>query len=106
VVGHFLFGFVLWWVLIAIGQFLRGRTGRSTGPGKLGSGKDQEEQLWSFPWWIGAPGIAAYFTAASSSPAALALLYAVSEIRYNLVMILTLCSTTMPIKIFLRLSWE
>ena len=106
VVGHFLFGFVLWWVLIAIGQFLRGPNWQIYWPWESWAvAKTTEEQLWSFPWWIGAPGIAAYFTAGLVVPRRLwPWLYAgLGKSRYNLVMILTLLLYTMPIKIFLRL---
>ena len=52
VIGHFLFGFTLWWVLIAIGEFLRGPNWQFYWPWESWAvQKGAAEQLWSLPWW-------------------------------------------------------
>jgi len=105
-VGHFLFGFALWWVLIAIGQFLRGPNWQIYWPWESWTVvKTAEEQLWSFPWWIGLPGIAAYFTAGFAIPRRVWpwLYTGLGRQRYTLVMTFTLFLYAVPIKILLRL---
>jgi hypothetical protein len=55
-IAHFVAGFALWWVLIAIGQFLRGPNWHFYLPWQDWSApRAVEGQLWSFPWWIGLP---------------------------------------------------
>ncbi len=63
-IWHFLFGFALWWVLIAIGQFLRGPNWQFYWPWEdWAVAKSAEVQLWSFPWWVGLPLLVGYFAA-------------------------------------------
>jgi len=62
VIGHFCFGFALWWFLIAIGQFLRGPNWHLYWPWQDWSMvKSAESEVWSFPAWLGLPLLAAYF---------------------------------------------
>jgi hypothetical protein len=61
-IGNFLFGFALWWVLIAIGQFLRGPNWQFYWPWEdWAVAKSVEADLWNVPWWIGLPALVAYF---------------------------------------------
>lgn len=61
-IGHFLLGFALWWVLIAIGEFLRGPNWHIYWPWQDWSvPKSVDSSLWSFPWWLGLPLLLAYF---------------------------------------------
>jgi len=105
-IGHFVLGFVLWWVLIAIGQFLRGPNWQFYWPWQDWSvAKSADEQLWSFPWWVGLPLLVAYFAGGLALarrrwpwlPAGL------GRGRYRLVIVLTLLMYAVPIKIVLRL---
>lgn len=67
-IGHFLFGFALWWVLIVVGQFLRGPNWQFFWPWRewvVSTGV--ERGLWSFPWWVGLPVLVGYFLGERSS---------------------------------------
>ncbi len=106
VVSHFLFGFTLWWVLIAIGQFLRGPNWQIYWPWESWAvQKSAEEQLWSFPWWVGLPVLAAYFGAGLWLPRRRWpwLYEGLGRSRYAIVLTLALLLYAVPIKIFLRL---
>jgi hypothetical protein len=108
-IGHFLFGFALWWVLIAIGQFLRGPNWHLYWPWEdWAVEKSSKEQLWSFPWWIGVPTVAAYFAAGLVIPRRWwPWLHAgLGRYRYEVVMLLTLLLYAVPVKIFLRLFFH
>jgi hypothetical protein len=62
VISHFGFGFALWWVLIVIGQFLRGPNWHLYWPWQDWSiAKSVEATLWDLPWWVGLPAILVYF---------------------------------------------
>ncbi len=105
-IGHFLFGFALWWVLIGIGQFLRGPNWQWFWPWQAWTiPTSVEESLWSFPWWLGLPLFAAYFIAGLVLPRRLwPWLHAgLGEGRYVAVMTFTLLMYGVPIKILLRL---
>ncbi len=105
-ISHFLFGFALWWVLIAIGQFLRGPNWQFYWPWQDWSlTRSAEESLWSFPWWIGLPALVAYFAAGLMVPQLRwPWLYArLGRARYVGVMLFTLLMYGIPIKILLRL---
>ena len=105
-IGHFLFGFALWWVLIAIGQFLRGPNWQFYWPWQDWSiPQSAEESLWSFPWWLGLPLLAGYFAAGLVLPRKRwPWLYAgLGRGRYVGVIIFTLLMYGVPIKILLRL---
>ena len=105
-IGHFLFGFALWWVLIAIGQFLRGPNWQFYWPWQDWLvAKSAEERLWSFPWWMGLPATAAYFAVGLIAPRHRwpSLYDGLGRGRYAVVMILTLLMYAVPMKVFLRL---
>jgi hypothetical protein len=105
-IGHFLFGFTLWWVLIAIGQLLRGPNWQFYWPWQAWSvAKSTEESLWSFPWWLGLPALAVYFAAGLALPRRRwPWLYdGLGRRRYVATMIFALLLYGVPIKILLRL---
>ncbi len=105
-ISHFLFGFALWWVFIAIGQFLRGPNWHFYWPWEDRSvAKGVEEHLWSFPWWIGLPALVGYFAAGLIIPRRRwPWLYAgLGRARYVTVIVLTLLMYSVPIKVVLRL---
>jgi len=104
--GHFLFGFALWWVLIAIGEFLRGPNWQFYWPWQSWAiAKSTEEALWSLPWWVGLPALAGYFAAGLVLPRRRWpwLYNGLGRNRYVAVMIFTLLMYGVPIKILLRL---
>jgi len=104
--AHFVLGFSLWWLLIAIGQFLRGPNWQIYWPWESWSvSKSAEQQLWSFPWWVGLPAIGAYFAAGLYLPGHLwpRLRPVLGTTRYAIVMIFTLLLYGVPLKILLRL---
>jgi hypothetical protein len=105
-IGHFLFGFALWWVLIAIGQSLRGPNWQFYWPWQDWTvPKSAEESLWSPPWWIGLSALAAYFSAGLLIPRRRWpwLYEGLGRTRYVLIVSLTLLMYGVPIKIALRL---
>jgi len=105
-IGHFLFGFALWWVLIAIGEFVRGPNWHFYWPWQDWSvQKSTEESLWSFPWWLGLPVLCGYFAAGIAVPRRVwPWLYdGLGRGRYITVVTLTLCMYGVPIKMALRL---
>jgi hypothetical protein len=105
-IGHFLFGFTLWWVLIAIGQFLRGPNWQFYWPWQDWSvAKSVETSLWSFPWWFGLPLLAGYFAAGLLLPRRRwPWLYSgLGRGRYVAVVTYTLLLYGVPLKILLRL---
>ncbi len=104
--AHFVFGFALWWLLIAIGHFLRGPNWQIYWPWESWSvSKSAEQQLWSFSWWVGLLAIGAYFAAGLYLPDRLwpQLRAVLGTTRYAIVMIFTLLMYGVPIKILLRL---
>ena len=105
--GNFLFGFALWWVLIAIGQFLRGPNWHFYWPWESWAVvKGAEAQLWSFPWWVGLPLLVGYFAAGLLLPRRYwpTLYTGLGGRRYVLVMLLMLLMYGVPIKMLLRLA--
>jgi len=105
-ISHFLFGFGLWWLLIAIGQFLRGPNWQMYWPWQDWSvSQAAEEHLWSFPWWLGVPCLIGYFTFGLWYPMRRwPWLYAkLGRTRYVTVMCLLLVMYALPVKIVLRL---
>jgi len=104
---HFLFGFGLWWILIAIGQFLRGPNWQFYWPWQDWTiQQSAEEHLWSLPWWLGLPLLVAYFGVGFWWPARRwPWLYAgLGRNRYATVVFFTLIMYSVPVKIFLRLA--
>jgi len=105
-IAHFLFGFALWWVLIAIGQVLRGPNWQFYWPWESWEVvKPAEESLWSFPWWVGAPLLLLYFGLGIGLPARRWpwLQQGLGAGRYYTVMVLTLLMYAVPIKMLLRI---
>ena len=104
--GHFLFGFGLWWLLIAIGQLLRGPNWQIYWPWQdWAVAKSAEEHLWSFPWWLGLPFVVGYFAAGFWIPMRRWpwLYTSLGRARYATVMFFGLSMYAVPVKIFLRL---
>jgi hypothetical protein len=105
-IWHFLFGFGLWWVLIGVGQLLRGPDWQFYWPWESWAvAKVSEEGLWSFPWWFGLPFLLLYFGAGLVIPARLWpwLYRGLGRGRYVTVMVFTLIMYAVPLKILLRL---
>jgi len=105
-IGHFLFGFSLWWVLIVIGQLLRGPNWQLYWPWQSWAvAKSAEGTLWSFPWWLGPPVVVGYFAIGLLLPRRRWpwLYTALGRNRYVGVMVLTLLMYGVPLKILLRL---
>jgi hypothetical protein len=105
-IGHFLFGFALWWVLIAVGQFLRGPNWQFFWPWQAWTASNRVERgLWSFPWWVGLPALVGYFLGG----ALLArrrwpwLYTGLGPGRYAAVVLLVLTMYALPLKVMLRL---
>lgn len=105
-IDHFLFGFALWWVLILIGQFLRGPNWQFYWPWQDWTiAKSAEEHLWSFPWWLGLPLLGAYFGVGLWLPTRRWpwLYNGLGRGRYAVVMLFALFMYGIPVKIVLRL---
>jgi hypothetical protein len=105
-VWNYLFGFGLWWVLIAVGQVLRGPNWQFYWPWESWAiAKASEESLWNFPLWVGLPLLAVYFAAGLVIPRVLWpwLHKGLGATRCTIVMIFTLIMYSVPIKIILRL---
>jgi len=106
VLTNFMFGFALWWVLITIGQFLRGPNWQFYWPWQSwATAKTTEESLWSLPWWLGVPALLAYFAAGMIVPQRRWpwLHDRLGRSRYAVVVAFTLLMYGVPIKILLRL---
>ena len=106
-ISHFVFGFGLWWVLIFIGQFLRGPNWQFYWPWQDWSvQKSAEERLWSFPWWVGLPLLVSYFGVGLWLPARRWrwLYTGLGRARYIIVMLFALLLYGVPVKILLRLA--
>jgi len=106
VMWHFVAGFALWWVLIAIGQFLRGPNWQVYWPWESwATQKSGEPALWSFPLWLGIPALLAYFGLGMTLPKLRWpwLYEKLGVSRYVITMTLVLLFYGIPIKILLRL---
>ena len=104
-IGHFLFGFALWWVLIAIGALLRGPNWQIYWPWQSWLlAKSAEEKLWSFPWWLGLPMLTAYFAAGFWIPRRRWpwLYEKLGSSRYAAAVTFTLLLYAVPVKILLQ----
>jgi len=105
-VRHFLFGFGLWWALIAVGQLLRGPNWQFYLPWQdWGVPRNAAAQLWSFPWWLGLPTLLGYFGGGflllrRRWPGVRA---GLGPTRWAIVATLVLLLYAVPIKILLRL---
>ncbi len=108
-ISQFLVGFSFWWALIAVGQFLRGPNWQFFWPWQTWTAlAPEEETLWSFPWWIGLPGLCAYFGIGLAWPRRRwPILYErLRPLRYYTTLSLTLLMYAIPIKILLRLVFN
>jgi len=108
-ISQFMAGFGLWWVLIAVGQFLRGPNWQFFWPWETWTAlAPEEEALWSFPWWVGLPVVCAYFGLGLAWPRRRwRILYErLGPSRYYAVMTLMLLMYAIPIKILLRLMFH
>lgn len=106
VIGNFAFGFALWWVLIGIGEFLRGPDWQIYWPWESWSvQKTSEVALWSLPWWAGLPALSAYFGLGLWLPDRRwpQLRQHLGTVRYVTAMMLLLLFYAVPLKILLRL---
>jgi len=106
VIAHFVFGFVLWWLLIAIGELLRGPNWHIYWPWETwATAKTQEAALWNLPWWVGLAALLAYFGLGIWLPQRKwpRLRSRLGSARYFTTMVLALLFYGVPIKIVLRL---
>jgi len=105
-IGHFLFGFALWWVLIAIGELFRGPNWQFYWPWQdWAIAKSAETNLWSFPLWLGLPTIVLYFLGGFLLPRRLWPWFyeRLGRGRYYAVMTFALLLYGVPLKMLLRL---
>ena len=105
-IGHFLFGFALWWILILIGEVFRGPNWQFYWPWEDQSiAKSVEQELWSLPWWLGISGLAVYFAAGLALPQRWWpwLYKGLGRSRYYTVITLALFLYGVPFKIFIRM---
>ena len=107
---HFGLGFALWWVLIAIGQFLRGPNWHLYWPWQDWSVAKTVESaaLWDLPWWLGLTGLVAYFAAGYYYPQRRWpwLRERLGTVRYVGSITLALLFYGVPIKMLLRLLFN
>lgn len=109
VVWNYAFGFALWWVLIAVGQLLRGPNWQFYWPWESWEvAKTSEESLRSFPIWLGLPALLLYFGAGLSLPRVRWpwVYERLGAARYTVAMVLLLIMYSVPIKIVLRLLFR
>ncbi len=109
VISHFGLGFALWWVLIAIGQFLRGPNWHIYWPWQDWSMvKNPEGAMWDFPVWVGLPLLIAYFVGGFVIPQKRWpwLLERLGTARYVGSITLALLFYGVPIKMLLRLLFN
>lgn len=109
IILNFLFGFLMWWILILIGQYLRGPNWQIYWPWEDWSvTKPMEETLWSPSPWIGISLIGGYFFLGLSVPAICCrwLIRSLGIVRYLAAMILLLLMYAVPIKIILRIFFH
>jgi hypothetical protein len=109
VIINFLFGFLMWWILILIGQYLRGPNWQIYWPWEDWSvTKPMEEALWSPPPWVGVSLIIGYFFLGLTLPAIFCrwLVRSLGVGRYLVSMVLLLLMYAVPIKIILRIFFH
>ncbi len=105
-IGNFLFGFAFWWILILIGQVLRGPNWHLYWPWQdWSTPRETEAVLWSFPWWLGLPALALYFGGGLVLARRIWpwLHERLGGVRYTVAVIFALLMYGVPIKIALRL---
>ncbi len=105
----FVFGFGMWFVLIVIGQFLRGPNWQFYWPWESWAvAKSAEETLVNMPRWAGIIFLALYMAIGLTLPALLnrKILRKMGLGRYLAAFTLILLMYGIPIKIFLRLAFN
>ena len=105
----FQFGFILWFVLIVIGTFLRGPSWSFYWPWESWEiVKHSADISWSLPWFVGVISMGIYFIGGSLLPIVMCkgLLQRMGIIRYLIVVFLALFMFFIPIKIALRLLFD
>ncbi len=106
---NFVLGFLMWWVLILIGYFLRGPNWQLYWPWESwDTVKGMEESLWSLDPIVGFISLGAYFVLGMVIPRLISRDFCrkCGFIRYILLMTLMLLMYIIPIKIFLRLIFN
>ena len=104
--GVFLFGYTFWFILIGVGQFLRGPSWQFYWPWEDWSvHKPIEASLFSLPNWLGCLLIFAYFTVGLILPAVISRRHfqVMGIVRYLIAWSLALLMVGVVGKIFLRL---
>ena len=105
----FIFGFGMWFVLILIGQFLRGPNWQFYWLWEDWSvAKSMEESLVNMPQWAGLTFLLLYFSTGLALPALLmkGIFRRMGAVRYFSAFTLVLLMYAIPIKILLRLAFN
>lgn len=108
-ITNFVFGFALWFILILVGQFLRGPNWQFYGPGESWDvAKSAETALVNLPAWAGVMALLAYFGGGLVLPAFLfkGLWKEMGATRYITSWILVLLMYSVVIKVALRLLFR
>lgn len=107
---NFIFGFAMWWLLIMIGQLLRGPGWQIYMPWESWAVHKPvpDTKLWSFGPALGPAAIVAYFGLGLIIPALFKREFFTNRglIKYAIVMVLTLTMYGVPMKILLRLAFN
>lgn len=109
VTSTFLFGFAMWFVLILVGQFLRGPNWQFYWPWESWAvAKSAEETLVNMPHWAGIGFLAMYFGIGLSLPALMVkgLFKKMGAVRYFTGLTLVLLMYGVVVKIILRLAFN
>jgi hypothetical protein len=108
-ISTFVFGFGMWFVLILLGQFLRGPNWQFYWPWEdWAVAKSMEESLVNMPQWGGIAFLLLYVTTGLALPALLikGVFRKMGAFRYFTAFTLVLLMYSVPIKIFLRLFFH
>jgi len=108
-VSTFIFGFGMWFILILIGQFLRGPNWQFYWPWEdWAVAKSAEESLVNMPQWAGIVFLMVYTAVGLALPALLikGVLRKMGTVRYLAAFFLVLLMYAVPIKIILRLVFN
>lgn len=103
---NFLFGFGLWFLLIIVGQWLRGPNWQFYWPWESWeTAKSAEATLVNFPAWLGIPLVVTYFAVGLALPARLVkgIWKEMGAVRYVLAWTMVLLMYSVVIKVVLRL---
>ena len=105
----FLFGFAMWFILILVGQVLRGPNWQFYWPWESWAiAKSAEETLVNMPFWAGVSFLTIYFGAGLILPALLVkgMFKQMGAVRYLAGVTLVLCMYGVIVKIILRLAFN